>query len=146
MTDFKKIVFNKELCRDCQACMLACSLLHEGECNLNLARLSVNKDMAKYEFSLQICRHCDSPDCIEACPTDAMRMDERGIVIIQEENCMQCGDCADACPYDGIFYNESRDRYLKCDLCLDRDEGALCVQICPVGALILSGVEVERGV
>lgn len=139
MTDSQRVRADAALCRDCQACTLGCSLHHEGECNLGLARLAVSKDMAKYEFNILICQHCDSPDCIAACPTEgAMLIDGRGVVIIVDDVCLRCGACVAACPYDAIFYNEAEDRYLKCDLCAGREEGPLCVELCPVGALTLS--------
>ncbi len=144
MTRNKRIHVDARLCRDCQVCVLACSLHHEGECNLCLARLVVTKDMARYEFDILICQHCDSPDCILACPTDAMLLDDRGVVIIVDEECIRCGACLISCPYDAIFYNEVQDRYLKCDLCAGREEGPLCVALCPVGVLTLVDVEAVR--
>jgi carbon-monoxide dehydrogenase iron sulfur subunit len=141
MADKKLIQVDAKLCRDCQACVLACSLHHEGECNLGLARLVVSKDMARYEFDIVICKHCDEPDCMLACPSEAMLLDDRGVVIILEEECNRCGACAADCPHDAIFYNEALDRYVKCDLCAGREEGPLCVQLCPVEALTLVGAE-----
>ena len=124
-------------CHDCQTCALACSLWHEGECNLNLSRVSVTKDMDRYKFNILVCRHCESPDCVPACPTEALVIDSRGIVVLNEDDCTQCGACADACPYGAIFYNEALNRYLKCDMCAGRDDGPLCEALCPTGALTL---------
>jgi anaerobic dimethyl sulfoxide reductase subunit B (iron-sulfur subunit) len=93
--------------------------------------------MEKYEFHIAICRQCDAPDCLSVCPTGAMRRDERGVVVLIEDECTLCGACAASCPYEAIFYNDARGRYLKCDLCADREEGPLCVELCPVGALAL---------
>lgn len=137
MVNDKGIQVDAKLCRDCQACTLACSLHHEGECNLGLARLLVTKDMAKYEFNIVICQHCDERDCMLACPSEAMVLEDRGVVIILDDECDRCGACAAACPYDSIFYNEAQDRYLKCDLCAGRADGPLCVELCPVEALTL---------
>ena len=114
---------DSSLCRDCQACTLACSLSHEGKCNLGLARLSIAKDMARYEFAIVICQHCEDPECLDACPADAMHLDERGVVILDDEACIRCGSCADACPYGAIPNHKGADRYLKCDLCAGRAEG-----------------------
>lgn len=122
-------------CHGCQTCMLACSLSHEGECHLGLARLQVHKDMARYTFEIRFCRHCPSPDCLAACPAGALTRDGRGVVILDDALCIQCGNCKEACPYDAIFYNETADRYLKCDLCAGRTEGPLCAAVCPVGAI-----------
>ncbi len=144
MADNERIFVQSELCRDCQACTLACSLYHEGQCNLGLARLVVTKDMAKYEFDVLICQHCDSPECVAVCPAEALLIDERGVVTIIDDECTRCGACETSCPYGAIFYNQAQDRYLKCDLCPNREEGPLCVEICPVGALTLVEVEAIR--
>jgi Fe-S-cluster-containing dehydrogenase component len=133
-----KIQTDSRLCRDCQACTLACSLYHEKECNLGLARLVVSKDMARYAFNILFCQHCDEPACLLACPTEAMLRDERGVVLILDDACIRCGACAAACPYNALFYYAPQDRYLKCDLCAGRAGGPVCVELCPVGALTLS--------
>jgi len=137
----KSIQIESLLCRDCQVCALGCSLFHEGECNLGLARVIVTKNMEKYEFDILICQHCEEPNCIAACPSDAMVLDGRGVVIIQDDECHRCGACASSCPYHAIFYHADQDRYLKCDLCAGRDAGPLCIELCPVGALTLVNVE-----
>ncbi len=124
-----------ELCHGCQTCQLGCSLHHEGCCHIGLARLHVCKDMASYIFHIHICQHCEAPECLEACPSDAMSLDERGAVLIDDDECTRCGICADACPYDAIFYSQSEDRYLKCDLCAEHTGVPLCVALCPTGAL-----------
>lgn len=131
----RKLGADADLCRDCQACTLACSLYHAGECNPGLARLSVAKDMAQYRFQIVICQHCDLPACVEACPTGALSLDGRGVAILNDDECTCCGVCAESCPYDAIFYAQAQDRYLKCDLCARRAEGPLCVEVCPVGAV-----------
>ena len=127
-----------DLCRDCQACVLGCSLLHEAECRPSLARLVVSKDMARYEFDISVCRHCQEPACLEACPAGAIQMDERGVAVLLDEACIRCSACAEACPYSAISHSEAEDRYLKCDLCAGREAGPLCVELCPVGALTLA--------
>ena len=125
---------DSDLCRDCQACVLACSLYHEGRCGPGLARLAIEKDMARYTFTVTVCRHCVSPACMEACPAGALDLDDRGVVVLDDAACIRCGACMEACPYGAISYNAAADRYLKCDLCAGR-ERPLCVEICPVGAV-----------
>lgn len=93
--------------------------------------------MARYEFQITICRHCDDPDCLQACPSGALVRKRNGIVVMKDDDCSLCGLCADACPYNAIFYHQAANRYLKCDLCAGRAEGPLCVAVCPVGAITL---------
>jgi carbon-monoxide dehydrogenase iron sulfur subunit len=133
-----RIQVREDLCRDCQACLLVCSLAHEGVCGPSLARLTVSKDMLRYEFYIRICEHCEEPACEAACPSGALAADERGISVIDDDLCTRCGSCADACPHQAIVYAESVDRYLKCDLCAGHDE-PLCAVVCPVEALTLRG-------
>jgi Fe-S-cluster-containing dehydrogenase component len=132
-----RILIERGLCRDCQACVLGCSLYHDAVCSPARARIVVTKDMARYEFDLRVCHHCTDPDCLAACPVGAMSLDDRGVVVVDDEVCVQCNACADACPFDAIFFHEATGRYLKCDLCAGRREGPLCVQLCPSGALSL---------
>lgn len=132
-----RVHVHSELCRDCQACALACSLYHENECSLELARLRIAKDMATYTFDVRLCQHCETPDCLAACPAEAIRLDDQGVALIDDDLCLRCGNCPSACPHGALFYNAARDRYLKCDLCAGRPEGQICVEVCPVGALTL---------
>lgn len=136
-----KILVDAELCRDCEACALACSVIHEGEANPLFSRVLVKKDMENYKFSLVICQQCQTegeiPECVQACPIDAIRLDERGVVMIYQDECIQCAACAEACPYGAIFYNEKTNQYFKCDLCPEQKDGPACVEICPVGALTI---------
>lgn len=39
-------------------------------------------------------------DCVAACPFDAMRMDERGLPVIDRAKCTGCGVCVRECPRD----------------------------------------------
>ncbi len=121
-----------EICRGCDMCVLACSLEHEDQCNPSLARLRVSKDLERYRFTITICRHCEEPACLVACPVEgAMERDENGVVSIIQDWCVRCGSCAAACPYDAIFFNDGQGIYLKCDLCRSREGGPVCAEVCP---------------
>lgn len=136
-----RIGVDASLCRDCQICTLACSLYHEGVCSIQLARLLVKKDMERYQFRIVICEQCESPECVDVCPAGALGVDERGVVILQQDECIQCGMCAESCPFGAIFYDQASDRYIKCDRCAGRDGGPLCVERCPTGALFIQAEE-----
>ena len=133
----RRVVARPNLCRGCEACMLACSLYHERRSWLGLSRLTVTKDMRLFEFRIDICKHCSKPKCVADCPSDAIRLSTRGVVTIDQEKCTRCGICRDLCPFGAIFHSKAADRYIKCDLCIERKEGPLCVQLCPSGALSL---------
>jgi len=47
--------------------------------------------------------------------------------IVNTEECIACGSCVDACPYDAIFVDEERGFAIKCDLCGGAPEcAAMC--------------------
>lgn len=139
MPEMHRIQVEPQLCRGCEACLLACSLVHEGEANPSAARLVVRKDMTTYTFNIFICEQCADPECAEACPSGAIVIDAAGLVSIVDDDCLRCGACETACPHNAIFYHPKTGAYLKCDLCHNRPEGPACVQFCPVGALTLGG-------
>ena len=141
MTENIRIRVNSKKCRGCHACMVGCSLIHEKECNEDLSRIRVEKDMARFVFDIKICKQCKNPKCMAACPEKAIYKDEKGIVHIDDDKCKRHGACLEACPFDALFYSSEADRYIKCDLCEGRDEGPLCVQLCPVGALTIVTVK-----
>jgi Fe-S-cluster-containing dehydrogenase component len=75
-----------------------------------------------------LCRHCDVPKCLPACPLGAISQ-EGGLVAIKQEICDGCGECIKACPYDGIFLDPEGGKAINCILC------GQCVKECPTGCL-----------
>lgn len=138
---YRRLSPDVDACRGCQACLLGCALAHEGSAAPALARLAVDKDMATYTFSITLCRHCVEPACLAACPTGAMALDERGVVLLDDELCVRCGACQAACPYGAVFYLAGSDRYIKCDLCAGRESGPVCAALCPTRAIRTVGAE-----
>ena len=60
-----------------------------------------------------------------------------GLVKIDEDLCISCGMCQTNCPHDAIIHVVDRDKYQKCDLCSGIESGPLCVEVCPVYAIVL---------
>ena len=141
------IQVDESRCLACRECEVACSLYHEDECNPHLSRIRVEfDDFVPGLPRIVVCKQCDWPACAFAC---AARWDEPAISIdettgartIDPGLCRGCGDCLHACPLTPErsvigFKQVGRKRiYVKCDLCCDRPEGPVCVQICPGEAL-----------
>jgi Fe-S-cluster-containing hydrogenase component 2 len=40
-----------------------------------------------------------------------------GLVVLREDVCTGCGLCEDACPFDAIWIDEQTSVAVKCDLC-----------------------------
>lgn len=138
-----KIKFNKDRCISCSACLVHCKQKNQVPEGLSLNRLTielVEKDgrpLIKNKY--RPCMMCKKPDCVPACPTGAMYQRESdGLVFINEELCIGCGDCIEACPWDVPVLVEDRGKAIKCDYCIDRVERGLdpaCVTGCTGKAL-----------
>ncbi len=152
------ILVDTKKCQVCVSCMLACSLVHEGETNLSLSRIQViQNSFEKWpdDVTIEQCRQCVDPACVKACPKGALKADaEYGNVrTVNATKCIGCGLCVEACPYtpsrplvapDKDFNDDMKSR--KCDLCAnaqyhwDKKGGGpgrkqACVEVCPVGAI-----------
>jgi Fe-S-cluster-containing dehydrogenase component len=152
--------FEAKACASCRLCEIACAQYHEGDANHNTARnrliirpllhftglsaLSANAPgwpqslaNATYaEFSENhFCRHCPSPECLDACPENAISVEgSTGARVVDEEKCVGCGECVTACQFEMVRINEETGKAFKCDLCGGDPQ---CVRWCPTGAITL---------
>ncbi len=118
-----------KICVGCRMCEVACGSFHFGAVSPALSRIRVAKlDETGIDMAVA-CLTCMEKPCLE-CPTNALRVGEKGQVILDEELCLACGECVEACPVGAVgFYDEQP---LFCDLC----NGELsCIEACPSGAL-----------
>ncbi len=63
------------------------------------------------------CQHCENPECVKVCPTEASHKLEDGTVQVDKEKCIGCQFCAMACPYGVRYLNEEERVVEKCTLC-----------------------------
>jgi protein NrfC len=147
------IVYDSRLCSGCQSCMLACSLVHEGEASTSLARIQVSRSvLTRYPYDIQIavCRQCPTPLCVDNCPTGACHVStENGNVRMTDpDKCIGCQTCLKSCPYTPhrTIWIPAANKATKCDLCADSPyfskKGGpsgeqACVTTCPMKALKL---------
>lgn len=79
------------------------------------------------------CRLCENPQCVAACPRDALtQSEETGVIMVDEEMCNGCGWCVEACDYGSIQLHPDTRVAFVCDLC---DGEPKCVEWCPEEAL-----------
>ena len=150
------LLVDTKKCQGCVTCMLGCSLVHEGAENLSLARIQIiQNSFANWpdDLTIEQCRQCVEPACLEACPVDALEVDAQhgNVRRVNAEKCIGCGLCAEACPFtpsrsivapDADFDGDKKGK--KCDLCVDtpfwNETGGpggkqACVELCPVAAI-----------
>ena len=72
-------------------------------------------------------------DCVNACPFDAIIMQENGLPRIIEELCTGCGICSKVCPRHIIeMHPASRKVFVFCQC---HDEPKRSVEICPAACM-----------
>ena len=85
-----------------------------------------------------VCKHCVTAPCQQACPTGAILHNEFENVYIQPDICNGCSYCIAACPF-GVITRASFDGHShKCTLCYDRQKDGLvpaCAKACPTASI-----------
>jgi protein NrfC len=149
-------------CQGCLACMLACSLAHEGKESLSLSRIQVIQhsfERFPRDITIAQCRQCVEPECLEQCPTGALYVDTANgnVRTINEEECEGCMACVLSCPHlpSRAIWDYQRARPLKCDLCADTPYSdkvggpggqQVCMAVCPMNAIVFtSEVPLQQG-
>ncbi len=89
-------------------------------------------------FGVMRCNHCTDAPCLKICPTTALFKREDGIVDFDKDRCIGCKSCMQACPYDAIYIDEDTHTAAKCNLCahrIDDDLEPACVVVCPTHSI-----------
>jgi molybdopterin-containing oxidoreductase family iron-sulfur binding subunit len=92
-----------------------------------------------------LCQHCETPPCVDVCPTGASFKREDGIVLVDKHICIGCRYCMMACPYKArSFIHETLQDQMphaprgkgtveSCTFCVHRvddDRTPACVEAC----------------
>ena len=125
------LTIDHEACWGCKTCEVACKQENRAADGIKL--IYVSEDGPKmvdgepyFVFQVNVCRHCDDPDCIDACPEEAITKRKDGIVVMDYEQCTGCELCIEACPYNAISFDADKDVAQKCNLCYERvDQGLI---------------------
>jgi formate dehydrogenase iron-sulfur subunit len=100
-----------------------------------------------WEFSSDVCKHCENAGCLEACPTGAIVRTEFGGVYIQPDVCNGCAYCVVACPFGVVERDQDDGRAFKCTFCYDRQIDGLkpaCATACPTESIKFGELEELR--
>ncbi len=164
----KVVVADPSLCVGCLACEVSCSTWHASVGRSALPRIRIlatpqvalRKELAAYlparaGYSPATCRQCATAWCLPNCPTTGLRIDPKtGNRYIAEDDCIACGKCEVDCPVEWkgtlalkgeaisskrVVFDPATNVYTKCDLCIGREGGPICVERCPVNVAIKAG-------
>ncbi len=160
------MVIDLNRCVGCHACAIACRaewavpVPYRRNWVKRLGPDATPKGLS-FTFYPGLCNHCDDPKCTTVCPVDpeervfksksgktkklAIRATYKdpftGVVLVDKERCIGCGNCVEACPYGARYLNEELDdpKADKCTFCVERMAYNLepaCVRTCISGARI----------
>ena len=137
------IVTDLNRCVGCLACSVACKSVNSvpiGNFWNKTLRIGPNESLAEsereqnYMYFLTVqCQHCENPECVKVCPTEASHIRDDGTIQIDKAKCIGCQFCVMACPYGVRYLNEEEKVVEKCTLCEQRIvQGELpqCVSQC----------------
>jgi formate dehydrogenase iron-sulfur subunit len=94
-----------------------------------------------------VCKHCVTAPCQQACPTGAILHNEFENVYIQADICNGCSYCVAACPFGVITRATFGGHSHKCTLCYDRQKDGLvpaCAKACPTQSIQFGPVDELR--
>ncbi len=148
MTQRKKyvIIVDAAKCIDCKACMVACKVennVPEGFWRNRINVLGGENGSLRTEYQPSQCMQCDDPSCVAACPVQATYKQDDGLVVIDPEKCIGCGNCVTACPYNARYRNPAKRIADKCDFCEDRlkrGKEPACVVTCPTKTRVFGDI------
>lgn len=141
------------MCVGCRSCTVACQAVRGLVAEATPLVINISEEInkegeLKLRFAAEACRHCADAPCVETCPVDAICFEDDGKVVINEEDCIYCGDCVEECPYKVMFLDHERETAVKCNLCSARVEKNLkpaCVAACPGKAIYAGQLEDIEG-
>jgi tetrathionate reductase subunit B len=121
---------DEAFCWGCKACEVACK--QENHVPDGVKLIALKEEFSKGSdgapnviFRLSICRHCDDPPCVAACPVEAITQRQDGIVVLDHGGCTGCESCLEVCPYDAIAFDRQDGVARKCNLCYQRVDSGL---------------------
>lgn len=125
-------------CVGCKACVSACK--EQWDSGPGAARDWVHTfehgtrgDDLSVTFYPGLCMQCDEHPCTTDCPTGATYMNGNGVVVVDPDVCIGCGNCVSNCPYGARHYDPEKRIIEKCNLCepfVARGESPACVATC----------------
>jgi formate dehydrogenase gamma subunit len=140
-------------CVGCQACVAACKERWDSgpgaarDWVLELEHGKRGSDLG-LTFYPGLCNHCADHPCTAECPTEATYVDESGVVVVDPDVCIGCGNCISLCPYGARHADASKGIVEKCNFCapyVARGEQPACVATCLAGCRHFGDLDDAQG-
>jgi formate dehydrogenase gamma subunit len=143
-----------DLCVGCKACVSACKEQWDSGPGVtrDWVRTIEGGTRAAGDLSLTfypgLCMQCEEHPCTVDCPTGATAVNEQGVVVVDADVCIGCGNCVTNCPYGARVVDPAKKIVEKCNLCAPytaRGEEPACVQTCPAECRIFGDLDDPDG-
>lgn len=138
-------------CIGCYACRTACQRQNGLDPKVDYIRYETRETgsfpFVGFETIPLQCMHCEDAPCAKVCPTGATYIDDKGIVVVDEERCIGCRYCMAACPYQVRVHNKATGAVEKCKFChhwvYEHPEtpSCTCVSACVTGCRIFGDLD-----
>ncbi len=123
------LIIDQDLCWGCRTCELACQQEYDHKMKFICVKHQgprIVDGKIEYFHRPTVCHHCENPACMVACPEEAIRKRDDGIVVLDYYKCTGCQLCVKECPYDAVGFDEANQKAFKCNLCHHRvDQGLI---------------------
>ncbi|MFH1176469.1 MAG: 4Fe-4S dicluster domain-containing protein [Acidobacteriota bacterium] len=126
-------------CIGCQACVTSCKERWDSgpgaarDWVMTFTHGSREAGDLSVTFYPGLCNHCDDHPCTADCPTRATYLNQQGIVVVDPDVCIGCGNCIPQCPYGARHADPQKGIVEKCNFCapyVARGEAPACVATC----------------
>ena len=136
----ERLVIDLDKCDACDRCGVKCAYFYRS--NPRDHGAFALRERATYAV---VCRRCEEPSCVDACPFEALERRADGVLERHNLRCVSCKLCAHACPF-GTIYPDMLSFYVTpCDYCLTQHTVAPpCATSCREGAIQYRTVEPEE--
>jgi carbon-monoxide dehydrogenase iron sulfur subunit len=142
----KRVYVNEKWCLACHLCEYYCAFANSGlndmvklkgkEIHPRIRVEEAGEGSEKISFAVN-CRQCADPICVKVCIAGALRKEENGVIVLDQEKCVGCQSCVMACPVGGLSPSDDGLVMQKCQLCLQNSVGEPnCVKNCPNRAIV----------
>jgi formate dehydrogenase gamma subunit len=125
-------------CIGCQACVTACKARWKTapEARRDWVLTIEHDDPTRgvgITFYPGLCNQCADHPCTSDCPTGATFVDGNGVVVVDPDLCIGCGNCVPMCPYSARSADGRKGIVEKCNFCapeVARGGQPACVMTC----------------
>jgi Fe-S-cluster-containing hydrogenase component 2 len=128
----KVLIHDPSRCTGCHTCEGTCAAAWFREADRVKSAIRILDPDASGTYGAVVCNQCG--ECIDVCPTMALRRTGSGVVRIARDLCVGCLSCVGFCPIWAMRTHPDQVEPYKCVAC------GRCARACPEGALRIEDV------